>query len=123
MSPTPTIKPNIDVILEKIEGVRCDTNEIKDTVHRTAEKFEGFQINYAAAHERVVNRTDEAHKRIDELERIVTEQGRQLMSLTKAIAPLVTSNKILVWFAAGCGGLLIVFLFSILTHQVIVTFP
>lgn len=123
--PTPSLtsRPNNEVLLERVENLRCDTGEIKEAVKELSGKVENLLLNYGLNHEKVVNRTEDAHRRIDDLEKIVKSQGEQLLKLSKSIEPLVTSNKILVWIAGGFGLLLIGFLFMILTHQVTVTFP
>lgn len=99
------------VVLERIEGLRCDIAEIKATTNQHMAEDRKAREAYLVEHSNVVQKADAAHRRLDVIEPIVMELQRsvqtnnnQLEALNAKMAALI---KIVVFIGTGIGAWLL----------------
>lgn len=125
MTPSNATTPNSAVILERIEAVRGDIAEIKNTLACFSTDTTNFRQSYIQQHVelkaevgRVNEATIRAHKRIDDLE-------KQVQTIGDAVKPLIYQSKILAWSSSLIGGALILgalsFIWAVATHSIVIT--
>jgi uncharacterized protein YPO0396 len=111
------------VLLEKINNVLKEVGDMAGDIKCNANDFAKFANEYAGAHVKVVERADNAHSRIDELNKRVDALDAAMKKLTDSIHPLIYTNKVLTWLAIGFGGSVIALIWAILTHAVEIVAP
>ena len=111
------------VLLEKINNVLKEVGDMAGDIKCNANDFAKFANEYAGAHVKVVERADNAHSRINELNKRVDALDAAMKKLTDSIHPLIYTNKVLTWLAIGFGGSVIALIWAILTHAVEIVAP
>lgn len=91
-----------------------------DTIQRT---LQDLIIEYRTQHQRVVDRAQSAHERIDKLESDVAKMASLISQLKELMAPVLFANKIIVWVATVLGASVILLVWSMITGQVQLVFP
>jgi hypothetical protein len=104
------------VILTEWKELRADVAELKGGQIAFIASNQQFREAYIAEHTKTVIRLEEAHKRINDLD-------DRTKVIEKAINPLVTWGKVTAWVATGLGGMIMLLIWSILTHQVLLVVP
>ena len=119
-----------EVIIERLEHLRCDIQEIKAALEKRGEQDQKFRDEYQREYAKVDGKTEKAHTRIDELNQRMAAMSTQtesnqkaLEDLQKAIQPLVTANKILVWIGGVLGVSTVALIWSLITGQAQLVFP
>jgi uncharacterized protein YPO0396 len=111
------------VLLEKINNVLKEVGDMAGDIKCNANDFAKFANEYAGAHVKVVERADNAHSRINELNKRVDALDAAMKKLTDSIHPLIYTNKVLTWLAVGFGSSIIALIWAILTHSVELVAP
>ena len=111
------------VLLEKINNVLKEVGDMAGDIKCNANDFAKFANEYAGAHVKVVERADNAHSRIDELNKRVDALDAAMKKLTDSIHPLIYTNKILTWLAGVLGVSIVALIWSIITHTLELTVP
>jgi hypothetical protein len=104
------------VLLEKITNLQEDFNKMATAIncHLEAQiKFEQQSIT-----QRTVLAT-----RVDDHEKLITDLRIEINKLTKAVAPLIVTNRILSILGGVLMASVIALLWGILTNQVTLVFP
>ena len=73
------------VILERIEGLRCDMSELKGILNAHMADERKAREEYLVDHAAVVQKADAAHRRLDVIEPIVTELQRGMAQNNKQL--------------------------------------
>ena len=110
---------SIDVVLERVEQVRCDIAELKDTTKSWIQ----FQRDYEREHVRVTQTAESAHVRIDIHEARMTTIESRIEELAKAVHPLVYTSKILSFILAIIGTSVIALIWGIIIGQIQIVMP
>jgi len=105
---TPPNSPSSNaVILERIEGIRCDVGELKGILSAHMADERRAREEYLVEHAATVGKVDAAHRRLDVLEPMVTEMRTTISRLEKATlentAAQKLTNKILAFIASAIG--------------------
>lgn len=114
--PAAATQPNMGVIMEKLENVRCDVGEIKTILNRHVDaqvQFETDSLTYRAT----------AKQLMADIQFDVTDHESRLKALEKIVNRLAITDAILRWLAIVLMGSLITLVIGVITHQVILTFP
>ena len=120
MPPQPTSNA---VLLERIENIIEKVDELAGDIRCNNGEFVKFAREYAGAHTQVVNSTEQAHKRIDELKTRMDALELSVKKMTDSIHPLIYTNKILTWLAGVLGVSIVALIWSIITHTLELTVP
>ena len=119
---TPTTTSNA-VLLERIENVGSKVDDVANTLKEHNQREMAFSERYNVAHSQVVNSTNQAHIRIDDLDKQIKANKEAIDQLRQAIQPLIYTNKILTWLAILMGGSIFALIWAILTHTVTIVIP
>ncbi len=125
---TGTPKPvanNNEIILERVGNIQTTMVDIKDSLRTLTDSFRTFQLEYTKSHADVVNKADAAHKHladhdkeIDAINIRIEKLAENLEKLENVISPLVTVNRVLIFFAGILGAAVLAFIGALLTHQI-----
>lgn len=110
--------PDTEIILERIANLAEDLKGVASDVKEHNDRERKFEQKYIEAHSELVNSTNNAHSRIDDLKRRVEENDKAIKQLQQAIQPLIQANRILTWLAILLGSSIIALIWMIITHQV-----
>jgi len=130
MSPTKPGGGASALLLQAVESLRCDIQELKAALNKHTDDEHRFRLDYEVRHADVINKASAAHTRMDGLEKITTQNTADIAKnadaiskLDKSIQPLLFQSKIVGWFAITLAISVIGLVWSIITHQVTLTFP
>jgi len=113
------------IVATKIEALRDDIKELKGLV----KSIDSQQREAVIERVKICNQADAAHRRLDEFESRCMERRQEMENLRKqvdriqkAMQPLITANKILVYVGIGLAGSVMGLIWGILTGQVQLVF-
>ena len=119
-----------EVIIERIEALRCDVQDISKKLEDHNRREGEFREHYVKEHGLVDNKAQRAHERIDQVEARIMEHAKQMDalrqamdSLQKSVQPLIFANKVMMWLAGILGSTIIILIWSLITGQAQVVFP
>jgi len=124
----------LDVLAKQMEYTVKAVDEIKVSLSCFEKKRAEEWVEYKVEHARVVDDIEDVNGKYSQLDRDFggkyskldkdTQQlQRDLQTLKDAIAPLIISNKILIWIGGILGTSVIIFVWSLITHAVEVITP
>jgi len=95
------------VVLERIEGIRCDISELKGTLNAHMADERRAREEYLVDHAAVTSKADAAHRRLDELEPTVKAMKDTIAKLERATLENTAAQKlqtaILAFIASAIG--------------------
>jgi hypothetical protein len=112
---TPPNVPNTSVIIERLEGLRCDMAEIKESTLSNGQRFAEFQLRYTERHEQLKSSVDAAWKKIN-------EHAGELADLKKLMSGVEQTNQLLKWLSGIFTALLIAILVMFITGKATLIF-
>lgn len=101
-------RPNTAVILERLEGLRCDVSEVKGIMSAHMADERKARDEYLVEHAAVNSKVDAAHRRLDQLEPDVKSMKDTISKLEKAMTENTTAQRIqtaILAFIASAIGL------------------
>lgn len=117
-----SIGANVEVILERVEGLKADIGEVKVGMTCIGERQAAFEKVYILEHQKVVNETFNAKARLDGLDKSLEEHRKLVEELRKVVQPLTTAYRILVWMGTILGGSVLVLVWMLITGEVRLVF-
>lgn len=102
-------------IEEKQDRMGSDIIEIKKSVKDMDEYQQEFRLTYTEKHADVVNSTNQAHKRIDELLLWKHETEKQIKALSTFVERQAVMNAILIFVSTVLGGAVIGYIWDMIT--------
>lgn len=102
-------------IKEKQDRMSDDIQDIKRTIKEMDECQQEFRVTYTAAHADVVNSSNQAHKRIDEIILWKYETEKQIKTLTQFVERQAVMNSILIFVSTVLGGAVLTYIWKIIT--------
>lgn len=103
------------VLLERIEALRCDVAELTRTTNSFIQETHQFRVMYTEGHENVVGR-------VSVLEKQQKDTADKVSTITQDIAKMLPVYRAALWLAGGMGVSIMALIWSIITHQVQLTF-
>lgn len=144
---TPITPPKLDVIIERLSTLQDGQRDIGTNVSTLSCNFQNFQVAYTKSHEQLVATSENNMKRLDKVEKEITEiadiipivtnnsedirkheaqieeVNKKLIELADAIKPLIFVNRIFVWLCIAVGSSVVALIWGIITHKIAVTIP
>ena len=115
---TPDDQTAYEVLLERIEGVKNDTSEIRSKVECLDKNYQVFREEYTRGHATMEAAVARAHERIDEHDEKIAILVHSFEKQRDLIQPLIATNKILSWMGGTLGGSVLLLIWLVITGQV-----
>ena len=117
---TPSVQ---SVIVERLEHIRSELEQITKRLDTFIESSSQFRIDYEIRHAELSAKTNAAHTRLDDQAKDLAVLKAVSAEQQKSIGSLNIYAKMLGFVAGILGSSVIVFLWSIITHQVTLAVP
>lgn len=114
---------NVDAILATLTALHEDVGELKSSLNAHNNREFEFQREYEREHGKVVSKADAAHRRLDDLEKVIDSNTKTIKALSESIKPLLFANKLMSFVAAGFGLSVIGLIWAIIIGQVHLVLP
>jgi len=111
------------VLLERLDTLREDTKEIKQSVNCLDQNYRTFREEYTRGHVQVEASIDSAHTRLDKQEKRIELIVNDYKTLHELIQPMVFAYRILVGISSILGGSILLLVWMMITGQVQLLFP
>ena len=111
------------VLLERLDTLREDTKEIKQSVNCLDQNYRTFREEYTRGHVQVEASIDSAHTRLDKQEKRIELIVNDYKTLHELIQPMVFAYRILVGISSILGGSILLLVWLMITGQVQLLFP
>src|SRR4030042_651328 len=89
------IEPNQGVILERIDGIKCDLAEVRGMISELTRDYRNFRESYTKEHIPLTLQAEAAHRRLDEHKVEHNEIETEIEELKKQLAPVIIWGKII----------------------------
>lgn len=126
MMPTPTQNNktnNEAILLEKLENLRCDIADMKQSLKDLYSSFNEFQRASLVDRTQIRDEVKTALKRIDTHDVQIEEISTDIKRIEDSIRPLVFANKILAFVSVALGSSVILLIWEIILHKVEIIVP
>jgi septal ring factor EnvC (AmiA/AmiB activator) len=119
----PRTSNNLAVILERIEGIRCDVAKLVNDLAGYAKAQNDFRVEYEQRHAALEKKVQAADSKVDEHEKDLKELKEVVAKLDATVKALAFQAKIVSWVGTMFGASMIALIWAILTHQIILGVP
>jgi hypothetical protein len=111
------------VLLERIDNLLKGQADLIQLHRCHVDAQEAFERETLKSRERQAGVNENTKQRIDGHEKEIIALRVEVDKLTKAIAPLILTNRILTWLGIVLATSVISLIWAIITHQVMLVFP
>lgn len=114
---------NQQVILERIEAVKCDLAEVRGMISELTRDYRSFREAYTKENVPLSLQAAAAHRRLDEHKEVHAKLEVQVEELKKQLTPLVLWGKVVAFVGSAVMLSVIALIWSLITGQVHMVFP